>query len=847
MPWRASASDAGSSSEDVARPGRGVDHVAVRVEHLRERLTGGVQRRLPGLGRDDRGGVSGSRGEAVVDRVVEVVGHEHAERDPGPRQQHRHHARERERELEPQRHPSHQLGHPPSRVVGPLERGEICLRELGRIARLGEVALLVAQHGPERAAERAFEAQQRPGDLVGEGQGLEHLLHVRVQERVRDREQTNRKEPVALLLAHAAAEQLAHPPAQQRQGDQLVGRLRDRGERDHGRPAADRARAEQRQRLANGVDLAREREERRVDVPQQPDREADVGADDPLELLERGVGRGQLAQGLQRGDRAGAAAFAARAGEELALEVREAEQPAAGELVAGGDAGRDQLEPARGGLGDQRPQLVVVASGHAELDDPAVLEQLGGAVELVQREREPLRLQRGRPLRGRGRSQLENRAGAVELRRRRAFQRDPDRAAGAELEQRGGSEAREHVTVADQLVGDHLAEAVDHRRAHDGDAGQRLGGRRGGEVAIDPLPAAAGAHGTRVDRPPAAVGVLAAQHAGPADRLVVGVGEIGQRHADQVVAAEQRRARGAREPQRARLVDGPQPVLGGVDRVAVRGQPVDLIPQLGDLGPQRLALRRQPRALGLDGVALRPQPAAARPPRPRRPRPGPPPARPPGSRRQWCHSIQTLVACTHAARRATIVTVFLVYRDLDHGEQLHELQAAAPRVTIGRRPSSDVALPWDDEVSRVHAELRPHGQRVGRPRRRALPQRDVRQRRARPRPAPAARRGRDPGGTHADHVVRGRARVDGGADARRASRRADGGAAHAGAAAAARGALPPAARVRVPRAGVQPRARGRAADLARHRQGHAHDAVRALRADRACRRTEAHRARARRR
>jgi len=63
------------------------------------------------------------------------------------------------------------------------------------------------------------------------------------------------------------------------------------------------------------------------------------------------------------------------------------------------------------------------------------------------------------------------------------------------------------------------------------------------------------------------------------------------------------------------------------------------------------------------------------------------------------------VACTHAARRATIVTVFLVYRDLDHGEQLHELQAAAPRVTIGRRLSSDVALPWDDEVSRVHAEL----------------------------------------------------------------------------------------------------------------------------------------------
>jgi hypothetical protein len=58
-----------------------------------------------------------------------------------------------------------------------------------------------------------------------------------------------------------------------------------------------------------------------------------------------------------------------------------------------------------------------------------------------------------------------------------------------------------------------------------------------------------------------------------------------------------------------------------------------------------------------------------------------------------------------APRRATIAFVFLLYRDLDGRQQLYELAVAAPRVTIGRRPSCDIALPWDDLVSRVHAEL----------------------------------------------------------------------------------------------------------------------------------------------
>ncbi|WP_028063013.1 FHA domain-containing protein [Solirubrobacter soli] len=48
---------------------------------------------------------------------------------------------------------------------------------------------------------------------------------------------------------------------------------------------------------------------------------------------------------------------------------------------------------------------------------------------------------------------------------------------------------------------------------------------------------------------------------------------------------------------------------------------------------------------------------------------------------------------------------FLLYRD-DIGEQrVFELDDERERVTIGRRPANDVALPWDAEVSRVHAEL----------------------------------------------------------------------------------------------------------------------------------------------
>ena len=60
-----------------------------------------------------------------------------------------------------------------------------------------------------------------------------------------------------------------------------------------------------RQRLAHRADGARQREEGRVDVAQQLQRQADVGGDDPLEVLEGDVAGGQLGQPAQRAEAGG--------------------------------------------------------------------------------------------------------------------------------------------------------------------------------------------------------------------------------------------------------------------------------------------------------------------------------------------------------------------------------------------------------------------------------------------------------------------------------------------------------------------------------------------------------------
>jgi hypothetical protein len=49
---------------------------------------------------------------------------------------------------------------------------------------------------------------------------------------------------------------------------------------------------------------------------------------------------------------------------------------------------------------------------------------------------------------------------------------------------------------------------------------------------------------------------------------------------------------------------------------------------------------------------------------------------------------------------------FLVLRDGEGAQRLVGLgDASAARRSIGRNPSNDVSLPWDEEVSRLHAEL----------------------------------------------------------------------------------------------------------------------------------------------
>jgi hypothetical protein len=56
----------------------------------------------------------------------------------------------------------------------------------------------------------------------------------------------------------------------------------------------------------------------------------------------------------------------------------------------------------------------------------------------------------------------------------------------------------------------------------------------------------------------------------------------------------------------------------------------------------------------------------------------------------------------HAERRGL---PFLAYRDADEHHVLVELDPAGSPMTVGRRPDNDLALPWDSEVSRVHAQL----------------------------------------------------------------------------------------------------------------------------------------------
>jgi pSer/pThr/pTyr-binding forkhead associated (FHA) protein len=51
---------------------------------------------------------------------------------------------------------------------------------------------------------------------------------------------------------------------------------------------------------------------------------------------------------------------------------------------------------------------------------------------------------------------------------------------------------------------------------------------------------------------------------------------------------------------------------------------------------------------------------------------------------------------------------FLVYRDGEGRQVIHTLGGNQPTVTIGRRDEADIAIAWDPELSRLHAELELH-------------------------------------------------------------------------------------------------------------------------------------------
>jgi hypothetical protein len=60
----------------------------------------------------------------------------------------------------------------------------------------------------------------------------------------------------------------------------------------------------------------------------------------------------------------------------------------------------------------------------------------------------------------------------------------------------------------------------------------------------------------------------------------------------------------------------------------------------------------------------------------------------------------------HAERRGV---AFIVYLDGDGRQHLVDLSAHAHALSVGRQDGNDIPLPWDTEVSRVHAVLEPVG------------------------------------------------------------------------------------------------------------------------------------------
>lgn len=55
-------------------------------------------------------------------------------------------------------------------------------------------------------------------------------------------------------------------------------------------------------------------------------------------------------------------------------------------------------------------------------------------------------------------------------------------------------------------------------------------------------------------------------------------------------------------------------------------------------------------------------------------------------------------------------TPFLIYRDGENRQVIFDLAGVEERLTIGRRPTNEIAVDWDSEVSRVHCALERMGE-----------------------------------------------------------------------------------------------------------------------------------------
>jgi pSer/pThr/pTyr-binding forkhead associated (FHA) protein len=94
--------------------------------------------------------------------------------------------------------------------------------------------------------------------------------------------------------------------------------------------------------------------------------------------------------------------------------------------------------------------------------------------------------------------------------------------------------------------------------------------------------------------------------------------------------------------------------------------------------------------------------AAARPlPEPRRPRY----ARPEAMDSPLALHVATPTELKERLEAERRGTPFLLYRDGDGVQHTTSLGEEVTRVTVGRRREADLALPWDSEVSRLHAVL----------------------------------------------------------------------------------------------------------------------------------------------